>query len=126
MATLQDVVRLDPDAAEALGRRLLQRHGVLQEDATIVAQCLVRADLRGIDPHGLPDLFVGREDYRAGIDRLVERVRTNPPALGFSEVVMPGALEARLEQAGDAAVRAAPLPGSRAGARALGRWPGRR
>src|SRR6185295_20074167 len=54
MATLQDVVRLDPDAAEALGRRLLQHHRVLQEDATSVAQCLVRADLRGIATMGCP------------------------------------------------------------------------
>ena len=45
-----------------------------------------------------PDLFVSGDDYRARIDRLAERVHANPPAEGFSEVVMPGELEARLEQ----------------------------
>jgi LDH2 family malate/lactate/ureidoglycolate dehydrogenase len=43
MATLQDFVRVNPDEAEAFGRRLLLHHGLPQEDATIVAQCLVRA-----------------------------------------------------------------------------------
>ena len=32
MATLQDFVRVDPDEAEAFGRRLLQHHGLPQED----------------------------------------------------------------------------------------------
>ena len=31
------------------------------------------------------------------MDRLVERVHTSPTAHGFTEVVMPGELEARLE-----------------------------
>ena len=50
MAILQDFVRVEPDEAEAFGRRRLQHHGLPQEDATIVGQCL---DLRGIDTHGL-------------------------------------------------------------------------
>jgi LDH2 family malate/lactate/ureidoglycolate dehydrogenase len=44
-----------------------------------------------------PDLFVSGEEYRARMDHLVERVHANPPAAGFSEVVLPGELEARLE-----------------------------
>jgi len=44
-----------------------------------------------------PDLFVSRDEYRARMDRLVTRVHANPPAEGFTEVVMPGEIESRLE-----------------------------
>src|SRR5262252_3076980 len=40
-------------AADALARALLAAHGVPERDAAIVAACLVRADLRGVDTHGL-------------------------------------------------------------------------
>lgn len=46
-------VWLRPDAARELGAALLMAHGVPAEDATVVADCLVRADLRGVDTHGL-------------------------------------------------------------------------
>jgi LDH2 family malate/lactate/ureidoglycolate dehydrogenase len=41
------------DEAEAFGRRLLIAHGVPEADAVTVARCLVLADLRGVDTHGL-------------------------------------------------------------------------
>src|SRR5664280_98503 len=41
------------EAAEAFGRRLLVAHGLSEEDAATMAGCLVRADLRGVDTHGL-------------------------------------------------------------------------
>ena len=41
------------DAADAFVRRLLDAHGVPAEDAAIIAHCLVRADLRGVDTHGI-------------------------------------------------------------------------
>lgn len=44
-----------------------------------------------------PDLFVAADEYRARMDKLVKRVHENPPAEGFSEVLMPGEIESRLE-----------------------------
>jgi LDH2 family malate/lactate/ureidoglycolate dehydrogenase len=41
------------DEAEAFGRRLLLAHHVPEADAAIIAHCLVLADLRGVDTHGL-------------------------------------------------------------------------
>jgi LDH2 family malate/lactate/ureidoglycolate dehydrogenase len=41
------------EAAEAFGRRLLLALGLPEQDANTVASCLVRADLRGVDTHGL-------------------------------------------------------------------------
>src|SRR3546814_7843422 len=35
------------------GKRLLLAAGLPEADAVIVADCLVRADLRGVDTHGL-------------------------------------------------------------------------
>lgn len=46
-------VRLSAEEAEALGRAVLIASGVPERDARIVAGCLVRADLRGVDTHGL-------------------------------------------------------------------------
>src|SRR5262245_2578845 len=53
MGNAQDFVRVDAAEAEAFGQRLLTHHGLPPEDAAVVAHCLVRADLRGIDTHGL-------------------------------------------------------------------------
>src|SRR5580704_7827250 len=54
--TIQDPFYADADAAEAFGRRLLVAHGLPEDDAATVARCLVRADLRGVDTHGLQTL----------------------------------------------------------------------
>jgi LDH2 family malate/lactate/ureidoglycolate dehydrogenase len=50
-----DTSRVYADAADAdaFARRLLSAHGVPKADAAIVAGCLVSADLRGVDTHGL-------------------------------------------------------------------------
>ena len=45
--------RFDPEALVEYASAVLERAGVPPEDATIVAQCLVMADLRGVDSHGL-------------------------------------------------------------------------
>src|SRR3546814_10533011 len=39
--------------ARTFGKRLLLAAGLPEADAVIVADCLVRADLRGVDTHGL-------------------------------------------------------------------------
>jgi LDH2 family malate/lactate/ureidoglycolate dehydrogenase len=47
------MVYVSPDEAEAFAEALLTAHGMTDEDARIVAHCLVLADLRGVDTHGL-------------------------------------------------------------------------
>jgi len=47
------MVYVAPDAAKAFARRLLIANGLSDEDAEVVADCLVRTELRGVDTHGL-------------------------------------------------------------------------
>ena len=44
-----------------------------------------------------PDLFISADEYRARMDHLVQKVHGCPTAEGFSEVLMPGEIEARQE-----------------------------
>src|SRR5262245_22240358 len=55
------------EAAEAFAVRLLLAHGLPEHDANIVARCLVRADLRGVDTHGLQYLPHYLERVRRGL-----------------------------------------------------------
>jgi LDH2 family malate/lactate/ureidoglycolate dehydrogenase len=54
-------------AADAFARSLLQAHGVPLEDAAVIAGCLVSADLRGVDTHGLCRLPIYLERVRKGL-----------------------------------------------------------
>ena len=56
-----------PGAADAFARRLLIAHGVPEADAAIVASCLVSADLRGVDTHGLTRLPGYLDRVRRGL-----------------------------------------------------------
>jgi LDH2 family malate/lactate/ureidoglycolate dehydrogenase len=67
MGSAREFVRVDATEAEAFGRRLLLHHGLPPEDAATVAHCLVRADLRGIDTHGLQFLPQYLERVRRGL-----------------------------------------------------------
>lgn len=49
-----------------------------------------------------PDRFVGREAFRARMGRLAELITSTPPASGFTEVLLPGVLEARAQTDADA------------------------
>ena len=44
-----------------------------------------------------PDLFISADEYRARMDTLMRRIHDCPKAEGFSEVLVPGELEAREE-----------------------------
>lgn len=46
-------IRVSADAARSFVQSLLQKHRVSQKDSSIIAQCLVDADLRGVDSHGI-------------------------------------------------------------------------
>jgi hypothetical protein len=54
-------------AADAFTRSLLHAHGVPAEDAATIAACLVRAELRGVDTHGLCWLPIYLERVRKGL-----------------------------------------------------------
>jgi LDH2 family malate/lactate/ureidoglycolate dehydrogenase len=58
---------VDAELAEAFGRSLLLAHGLPEEDAATVARCLVKADLRGVDTHGLQTLPHYLERVRRGL-----------------------------------------------------------
>jgi LDH2 family malate/lactate/ureidoglycolate dehydrogenase len=62
-----DRVHVASGAADAFARRLLIAHGVPEADAAIVASCLVSADLRGVDTHGLTRLPGYLDRVRRGL-----------------------------------------------------------
>ena len=62
-----DLVYASAVAADAFARSLLQAHGVPAEDAATIAHCLVSADLRGVDTHGLCRLPIYLERVRKGL-----------------------------------------------------------
>jgi len=65
--TIQGPFYANAEAAEAFGRRLLVAHGLPEQDAATVARCLVCADLRGVDTHGLQTLPHYLERVRRGL-----------------------------------------------------------
>lgn len=46
-------VHVTPEAAQAFAEGVLKGNGVPDDNATIIAKCLVAADLRGVDTHGV-------------------------------------------------------------------------
>lgn len=57
----------DHKEAEAFARGLLEAHGVPDADAATVARCLVLADLRGVDTHGVVRLPGYLDRLRRGL-----------------------------------------------------------
>ncbi|KAM0706429.1 hypothetical protein Q7P35_005755 [Cladosporium inversicolor] len=64
--------RISPSSARAFAAAVLTGNGLSTEDATTVADCLVAADLRGVDTHGINRLPSYMTRAREGI--------TNPKA----------------------------------------------
>jgi LDH2 family malate/lactate/ureidoglycolate dehydrogenase len=60
-------VYVTAEGAKAFGVRLLLKHGLSEADAATVAGCLVRADLRGVDTHGLQYLPHYLDRVRRGL-----------------------------------------------------------
>jgi LDH2 family malate/lactate/ureidoglycolate dehydrogenase len=94
--------------ATAFAVRLLVAHGLPEADAHTVAHCLVRADLRGVDTHGIQYLphYLGRVDKglinpRPALE--IERKTAVAAALdgqnGFGFVVGMAAIEAAIGMA---------------------------
>src|SRR5471032_166764 len=65
--TAQSLLYAVVETAEAFGRHLLIAHGLSEQDAAIMAACLVRADLRGVDTHGLQFLPQYLDRVRRGL-----------------------------------------------------------
>lgn len=49
----QEKKRVAAPDAEDFVQRVLEKNGVPSANASIVAKCLVEADLRGVDTHGI-------------------------------------------------------------------------
>jgi len=64
---MSERVFVEHEEADAFAKALLAAHGVPKKDAATVAACLVRADLRGVDTHGLTRLPVYLERVRRGL-----------------------------------------------------------
>lgn len=62
-----DQVYAAVEAADAFVRQLFMTHGVPADDAAIVARCLVDADLRGVDTHGIVRLPGYLDRIRRGL-----------------------------------------------------------
>ena len=80
---MSERVFVEHDEADAFARALLAAHGVPKKDAATVAACLVRADLRGVDTHGLVRLPGYLDRVRRGL--------VNPKPRLFPKRVTPAA-----------------------------------
>jgi LDH2 family malate/lactate/ureidoglycolate dehydrogenase len=101
---------VDAEAAESFGRRLLVAHNLPEEDAATVARCLVKADLRGVDTHGLQTLPHYLNRVRLGLinprpNLKVERVTPMVGSLdgqdAFGFVVATKAMDAAIAMASE-------------------------
>jgi LDH2 family malate/lactate/ureidoglycolate dehydrogenase len=100
-------------AADAFARSLLQAHDVPPEDAATIAACLVRAELRGVDTHGLNWLPLYLERVRRGLINVrptleLKRVSAVAAALdgdnGFGFVVGMRATREAIAMAGESGI----------------------
>src|SRR5207245_2914586 len=82
-AAMSERVFVEHDEADAFAKALLAAHGVPKKDAATVAACLVRADLRGVDTHGLVRLPGYLDRVRRGL--------VNPKPRLFPKRVTPAA-----------------------------------
>jgi len=72
------ILRYDPDAVRAFGCRVLELADVPSQDAREVVECLLSADLRGVDSHGLVRLPVYLRRLRAKVVNPRPSIRIEP------------------------------------------------
>ncbi|MGE5483809.1 MAG: Ldh family oxidoreductase [Ignavibacteriales bacterium] len=108
-------------SAQALGsfcEAVLERHGVPRDDAALISDSLVKANLRGVDSHGVARLPAYVTRVRAGLMNAVTRVAilVDKPSLllldggnGFGQVAASGAMRRIIEKAGKTGVAVAGL-----------------
>jgi len=71
-------VYVAPDAAHAFAKTLIASYGVPDADAETVARCLVQADLRGVDTHGLMRLPGYLNRVRLGLTNKTPKLEAKP------------------------------------------------
>jgi LDH2 family malate/lactate/ureidoglycolate dehydrogenase len=103
-------VYAEAGGADAFARQLLAAHGLPEQDAALVAGCLVSADLRGVDTHGLCRLPGYLDRLRRGLINprpVLEPKRVTPAAAaldghnGFGFVVGMRAMREAIAIAGE-------------------------
>lgn len=101
-----ELVYASAEAVHDFTQRLLLAHGVPAEDACVVADCLVRADLRGVDTHGVVRLPGYLDRIRRGLINPrpeIQMTRVTPVAAsvdgqnGFGFVVATRAMAEAME-----------------------------
>lgn len=70
-------------AAQAFVESVLTGNGVAKENATIVAKCLIQADLRGVDTHGMNRI----PSYMARVRQGVLDAKATPTLTKITPVV---------------------------------------
>jgi len=83
---MSERVYAEHEEADAFARALLTAHGVPKKDSATVAACLVRADLRGVDTHGLVRLPGYLDRMRRGLINAKPKLapkRASPVAAGL-------------------------------------------
>ena len=78
---------IDPGKLEVFSSAILQKAGVPEHDADIMAKILVATDLRGIDSHGVPHLAMYARQILAG------RVNPDPKTMIYSRAAATAIME---------------------------------
>jgi LDH2 family malate/lactate/ureidoglycolate dehydrogenase len=76
-------VKISPSDAQAFVEGVLEGNGVPKENAAIVANCLVQADLRGVDTHGMNRI----PSYMARVRQGVLDPKATPSLVNVTPVV---------------------------------------
>lgn len=67
------------DAARDFAANLIKAHGFSGEDAAIAAKCLIRADLRGVETHGMLRLPIYLDRVRRGLVNIKPSLNVERP-----------------------------------------------
>ncbi len=112
--TADDAVTVDPTALAQTTQGFFERVGIPAPDARVAADVLVRADLRGVDTHGVSNMLrVYLSDLKSGVINPTPKVSVvrETPAIanlhsdnGLGVVVTPKAMNMAIEKAKDVGV----------------------
>jgi len=63
----QGVIYISPSALRTFASKIFERLGLSSEDASLVSDCLVKANLRGVDSHGVSRIPIYAKRLRLGL-----------------------------------------------------------
>ena len=113
--------RIDPDALESFVADVLREVGVVDEHASLLGRALVRADLRGIDSHGVARLETYVRKFEAGgfnpdpdigVERIAPAFARVDADDGPGQAAAVRAMDAAMDMARDAGVGTAVVENS--------------